>query len=421
MRRHLTVLVAATLLGAVAAPAAGMAPTPEPVTVVGPFQLGTPEGDALAAELAVFTAQQGVPIIYETYGPVEDLFDLVTGPEPPDLILSPQPGTIRELAPHLVDLSGFVNPNIMNRDFGEYLIDLASVDGVVAGAPIKVDLKSLVWYRPAVFEAEGYDVPQSFDELVALSDQMVANGQVPWCNWIESGPATGWMGTDWVEDLLLGAEGPVVYDEWVDHTVVFQDPRVRVAFERFQFMIDAAGYVFQRSLMTLWPFFENVFPLAFGDCLMHKQASFFAAFIQGFGFDLGEFSTFKFPSVNQEFGDSVLGGGVYVAALNEREEVRLLVRYMLSQRFGREALAEVGGWLLPNVRFDTKRYTDELTRSFAEIVQAALLAGQYRFDGSDLMPPEVGAGTFWQGIVDLVDAAKTLPEVLEDIDDSWPS
>jgi alpha-glucoside transport system substrate-binding protein len=154
---------------------------------------------------------------------------------------------------------------------------------------------------------------------------------------------------------------------------------------------------------------------------MHKQASFFAAFINGFGFDLEEFSAFKFPAVSNEFGDSALGGGLYLAALNERAEVRQLARFMLSQQFGREALADVGGWLLPNVRFDVARYGDDLTRSFAEIVQAGITAGQYRFDGSDLMPPVIGAGEFWFGIRDLVDGVRTIPEVLADIDAAWPS
>ena len=154
---------------------------------------------------------------------------------------------------------------------------------------------------------------------------------------------------------------------------------------------------------------------------MHKQASFFASFIDDFGFDLEEFSTFKFPAVNAEFGDSALGGGVYVAAVNERHEVRQLVRFLLSQRFGRAALAELGGWILPNVRFDLSRYGDDLTRSFAEIVQNSIEAGQYRFDASDLMPPVVGAGEFWFGIRDLVDGVRTIPQILADIDAAWPS
>jgi alpha-glucoside transport system substrate-binding protein len=390
MRRVLIVLFAVALLVGLAAPAVIAEPTPEPVTVLGPFGVGSPEGDALEAELAWFTAETGVAVVYdEFFGDPADLIDRITGPEPPDLIISPAPGILFELAPYLVDLGEFVNERSLRRDFGDYFIDLASVDGVVLGAPIKADLKSLVWYKPARFEANGYAIPQTF--------------------------------SDWVEDLLLSTEGPDVYDQWVGHDVLFVDPRVEIAFERFQQMMDTPGYVFDRGNLTLAPFWANVFPLEFDECFMHKQASFFAAFIEGEGFDLEEFSTFKFPAVNPEFGDSAMGAGVYLSALNERAEVRQLARFMLSQRFGREAIAELGGWLLPNVRFKLSRYGDDLTRSFAETVQAAITAGQFRFDGSDLMPPVVGAGEFWFAIRDLVDGVRFLPGVLADIDAAWPS
>ena len=421
MRRLLIALLAAVLLVGLAAPAVADNPTPETVTVAGPFWIDSPEADALEAELAAFTTENRVEVVYEEYFGFDDLIDRITGPEPPDVIISPQPATLLELAPFLVDLGEFVNESSLRRDFGDYLIDLASADDAVLGAPIKVDLKSLVWYKPEMFAAKGYAIPQTFTELVALSDQMVANGDTPWCNYVENGFATGWLGTDWVEDLLLSTDGPTVYDEWVDHTVLFQDPRVEVAFERFMFMMDTPGYVFERGLLTSVPFFINVLPLGFGDCLMHKQASFLASLIPSFGFDLEEFAAFKFPAVNTEFADSALGGGAYLAALNERAEVRQLVRYMLSQQFGRTALVDLGGWLLPNVRFDLHRYGDDLTRSFAEIVQAGITAGQYRFDGSDLMPPVIGAGEFWFGIRDLLDGVRTIPQVLADIDAAWPS
>jgi alpha-glucoside transport system substrate-binding protein len=82
---------------------------------------------------------------------------------------------------------------------------------------------------------------------------MVADGEFPWCNYIESGFATGWVGTDWIEDLVLGADGPAVYDDWVDHTVLFTDVRIETAFERYQQMNDTPGYVFHRANMLSEP------------------------------------------------------------------------------------------------------------------------------------------------------------------------
>jgi alpha-glucoside transport system substrate-binding protein len=418
MRRILIALSVIALLVVGATPASASPPSGEPIVVGGPFYPDDPEGEALIAELEAFGQRVGAEIVFV---PVFDPFAAVSGPEPPDLLLTPQPAVLADLAPALVDLSSFVSPKTLVHDFGSYLIDQATVDGAVLGAPVKLDLKSLVWYEPAEFAAMGYAIPQTFAELVALSDQMVANGQTPWCNYLESGPATGWLATDWVEDLLLGAEGPVVYDQWTDHTVLFSDPRVELAFDRFQQLMDAPGYVFDRANLTSISFDANVLPLAFDDCLMHRQATFFAAFVQAYGFSLDEFATFKFPSVDPAFADFSVGGGVYLSALDDRTEVRQLTRFMLGSQFGRYALADVGGWVLPNDRFDLKRYGDDFTRDFAGIVHDSLAAGLYRFDASDMMPPEVGSGTFWAGMRDLLDGVKTVPEVLSDIDASWPN
>lgn len=417
--------LAALLVGAIAmlgvTPVEAQPPAGEPLTVLGPFTLGSPEADAFVAELEAYSPGRASDVVYEEYFGEGDLLARLAGPNPPDLIVVPQPGVLVELAPELVDLAGWLNETKLRRDFSDGLIDLASADGAVLGVPIKADLKSLVWYQPDEFAARGYDIPETFAELVALSDQMVANGETPWCNYIESGFATGWMGTDWVEDLLLGAEGPAVYDQWIAHDVQFVDARVEAAFERFRQMIDTPGYVFDRINMLNYPFFFNALPLGDDECLMHKQASFFAAAVQDFGFDLDDFATFKFPSVDPAFSDATVGGGVYVAAVTDSNDVRQLARFLASQRFGRAALASAGtGWIMPNDRFDTTRYTSDLTRSFAETVRAAIAADQFRFDASDLMPPEVGAGTFWFGMVDIISGAKTIPQVLGDIDASWP-
>lgn len=420
MRKVLIVLLAVALLVGLAAPAAATGRHAKPtVTVLIPFALDSPDAEALEAELAKF-GRNWLEIVYEEYFGADDLIERVNGPEPPDLIITPQPATLITLQDSLEDLSRFVWERRLRRSFGDYLIDVASVDGDVLGVPIKADLKSLVWYRPDRFAVEGYSIPETYIELLALSDGMVADGHTPWCNYIESGFATGWMGTDWVEDLLLGAEGPEVYDQWVDHDVLFVDPRVETAFEEFMDLMDTDGYVYDRPNLTNVFFFANAAPLGDGDCFMHKQASFFGAAITDFGYDLEDFSTFKFPSLSTEFSDSALGAGAYVAALNKRLVVRLLVRFMVNQRFGRTALADVG-WIMPNVKFKLKHYGDELTRSFAEVVRDAIKAGQFRFDASDLMPPEVGTAEFWFGMRDLLDGVRTIPQVLQDIDDAWPS
>ena len=422
MRTPLVALVALAVAGLTApvalAPDAASA-APEILRIAGQIAVESPEGEALQAELDVYAMDRDVTIVYEEF---ENLDETITGPNPPDLMIVPQPGNLVANAPELIDLTQYVKSDKLRRDYSDYLIDQVTVDGAVVGVPVKGALKSLVWYRPAEFAASGYQVPETFAELIALSDAMVANGQTPWCAYMGSGQATGWMGTDWVEDLLLTAEGPDVYDQWVAHDVLFVDPRIEAAFERFQQMMDTPGYVFDRGNLLNENFWNNSFPLGFGDCFMHKQASFFAAAIQGAAFDLDEFATFEFPPVDPAYADAAMGGGDYVAAITDSLEVRQLVRFMASPRFGGNAIADSEtGWILPNTRFNSARYGDDMTRSFGQTVQAALAVDQFRFDGSDLMPPEVGANSFWAGIRDLMSGARNVQQVLTDIDSSWPA
>lgn len=50
---------------------------------------------------------------------------------------------------------------------------------MMAGVWHQALAKSLVWYNTKEFEAAGYEIPETYDELLALSDQMVEDGVAP--------------------------------------------------------------------------------------------------------------------------------------------------------------------------------------------------------------------------------------------------
>ena len=423
MRRLFIVVAALATMFAIMAPANAAhrpfgAPN-GPIVIAGFFGPDDPQALALVDELEQYARLWAVEIEYRNTGGV-DPAELITGPDAPDILVLPTPGLVNELRGDVVALNRYLSPWTLRSQFGDYLIDLVTTGHTVNGLPIEVNLKTLVWYDPDAFDAHGYEEPETFDELVALSDTMVADGMTPWCNYIGSGAATGWVGTDWVEDLVLGAEGSAVYDGWVDHSVLFVDPRIETAFNRYQQMIDTPGYVFDRGNMAFEPFFANAFLLGDGDCLMHKQASFFEAILGATGYDPSDFETFKFPSVDPALSASTMGGGSYAVAVSDSLNVRRIMKYMASPWFGINALAESGVWIVPNQLFDTARYPDERVRSWAASIHEGIAQDRFRFDGSDLMPSEVGAGSFWDGITDLVLGVRTVPQVLEDIDASWP-
>jgi alpha-glucoside transport system substrate-binding protein len=116
-------------------------------------------------------------------------------------------------------------------------------------------------------------------------------------------------------------------------------------------------------------------------------------------------------------GLPVLGGGDLVSLFNgEDDDAKAVAEFLTSPEFGVE-WAQTGSFLSPHTTFDESNYPNETIKTIAQI---ATSADVFRFDASDLMPAEVGAGTFWSGMVDWTGGTSTA-DVTADIEESWPS
>lgn len=373
------------------------------------------DADALREVLAAFTAETGIPTRYVgTAGFAHRLPERLREGDPPDVALLPQPALLAELARagHLVALDELTGLEDTLHPGAE---TVGLVDGVRYGVWFRVSLKSLVWYPPAAFEAAGYPLPETWDELLALSRTIAADGTPPWCLGMEDFGSTGWVGTDWIEDLILRLHGPEVYDAWVAREVPFTDPRIAEAFEAFGAVALAPGQVAGGSraaltaptLRALWPMLDDP-----PGCLLSRQASFQVTDLPP-GTRLGpegDLDVFVLPGVDAD-APPLIAGGDLVAALTDRPETRALVAYLASPEAG-EVWAARGGFLSPHAAFASDAYADPFDRRLAELLASAPLV---RFDGSDQLPTAIGTGSFWTGMVAYVGGVP-LSEVLEVIE-----
>lgn len=397
------------------------------VTVFGP-ESSDVEAGAFQAALDLFAAAHGMTISYTGARDFSDQINVqVAGGNPPDIGILPQPGKLADFAREgaLVALPDDITSEVQSTT-PEGLWQLGNVDGVQYGIPTKADLKSLVWYKPALFAEKGYDVPQSWEELQQLTKDMIANGDTPWCVGIDSGGgATGWPFTDWVEDLVLRHYGGDVYDQWVAGDVKFEDQRIIDVFNEIRDLWEQPGATYAAGgTIATTLFGDNGPPLADGTCLMHKQANFFAAFIpEGTAFGPDGVDVFYFPPVTPDI-KPVLGGGVYPVAFRDAPEVMAVMKYMASadyanarQRF--QKLANGGGtalsgFLSPNSGAD-KTLWEPLEQSFLDILQQAEI---FRFDGSDNMPTPVNA-EFWRSATAFVNGDIDAQTAAANIDANW--
>ncbi|MEO1590798.1 MAG: ABC transporter substrate-binding protein [Cyanobacteria bacterium J06632_22] len=367
--------------------------------------------------LAPLTEATGIEIVYEGTDAFATVLPIrVEGGEPPDIALFPQPGLMADLARSgdMVPLT--LDPAVLSEAYAADWVELGTVDGELYGIWMRADPKSLVWYSPSAFEQAGYVIPQSWEALIALSEQIVADGGTPWCLGMESGDASGWVGTDWIEDILLRTAGPGVYDQWVAHEIPFTAEPVQQALDQFGEIVRNADYVYGGTTGVISiPFGDSPTPL-FADppgCYLHRQASFIADFLPASVVPGEDVRVFLLPGETAE--PPLLTGGLVFGLLKDTPAGRQVMDYLATVE--PHGIWAARGYISPHQAVDLTVYPNELVRQQAEILQQATTI---RFDGSDQMPAAVGTGTFWTGMLDYA-AGEPAADVLADIEASWPA
>ena len=391
------------------------------------------ELQAIKDSLAPFTERTGIQFVITGDRSFQELNDVrIAGGNPPDIGVYAQPGKIKDLASrgNIKALpSDFADT--LKSDFDPFWLELVTVDGEVYGAPGKADLKSLVWYDPSAFAANGYEIPTTWDEMLALMETMKADGNTPWCVGIGSGGATGWPFTDWMEDFMLRLHGPEVYDQWVNHEIPFDDPKVIEVGNFVNDLWAGDGNVFGgKETAASTDFGDAGLPLLEGKCMMHRQANFYGNFLVDpersganadavFGPD-GDINVFYLPTISDDFGTVVLGAGTHLVMFDDRPEVIETMKYLASAEYAqlRSQFQPGGGFLSPNAKQDLNISfgDDEFAKTLGSIITSA---DPFRFDASDLMPGDIGAGEFWTAATSITAGNATVEEAFAKVEEVW--
>ncbi len=399
------------------------------------------EGTNFAAAVADFATATGMKIQIDSIGSSHEvvLKTRIDGGKPPDLAMLAQPTPILAYAAagKVQDVAKLFGPDGAKKLSDEHgvTIGLVTQGSSIWGVPYKADVKSTIWYPIKAFEAKGYKVPTTWDELIALSDKIVADGTNPWCVSAGGpGAATGWQITDWVEEVVLKTKGVAYYNDWISHKVTFQDPGIKEAFDKYVGKIFfTPKYVFggntaiaatdQKTPMD--PMFTD--DLKNPKCWMQKIPTWYgpdffpdqrasskpSKYI--IGTDVG---IFPFPTIDPAQKNAE-GSADTLMVLVDRPEVRAVAEFLATPE-GIQNWIRAGSAISTNTKTPADWYAGSYKlKVAAEISNSASAIG---FDASDLMPGKVGAGTFWTQTVAWSNAGGTNTDaVLKAIDDSWPA
>jgi alpha-glucoside transport system substrate-binding protein len=395
------------------------------VTMAGPFT----DNDAIKFEQSVksFEEMTGIDIQYEGSKEFEASIGIrIEGGNPPDIVDFPQPGLLKNFAGkgYVVDLNKVLDMDKVKANYIQSWLDMATMDApdgpIMAGIWGRVNGKSLVWYNKKAFDGAGYSVPETWEELVELQNTIMSDGDTPWAVGIESGAATGWAATDWVEEMMLRTTSLENYDKWVAGELKFDSPEVRAAIKAMTDIWFKDGMVYGGR--------KGISTTSFGDApkvmfetppkaWLHKQGNFITSFFPDNLTAGVDYDFFYLPSVDPSYGRPVLVAGDIYAMFDDRPEVIMTMQYFATAK-SIEGWVKAGGAISPHKDSKLDWYTNEVDRKVAEVIQNAT---SVRFDGSDLMPGAVGAGSFWKEMTAYVSGSKTLDEALTAIDASWPA
>ena len=432
------IVVATMLLAACGQAATTAAPvaTTAAATTAAPTEVATtaaPTAAAATIDCGEAKAGDSLTLVYQWSGSEEESFNTILKPfedacgvtvtaqstrddavldtmvksTPPDVLFWPNLSPMKLYTDKLMALDT-VSANKDN--YASFWMDMGSVDGKWVAIPVKVDVKSIIWYSPTQFAAFGYKVPTTFDELNTLVEKMVADGNVPWSmGFNNGGAADGWTGTDFVQDILLATKGPAYVNDIISGKVAYDDQGVQDAYATYykwasdaKYTVGGAdGTVNTKFLDAIYKVFSNP-----AEAMMVKQSGFAGGSIATQFPDLKygtDYDFFEFPGVQ-----GLQGGADFMFSFSDSAAAKALVSY-LTGTVGGQNWAKANFGLSPNKNADGN-YSDPQSIKLSTILSGAT---GFTFDIGDAIGAPFNNAEF-KGVVDVVqgkDIATTLATV----------
>lgn len=380
--------------------------------------------DGMKKAMEPMAKEAGITVTWSKVDNINQLiFTQVQANSAPDIALIPQPGVIGTLVQRnaVVPLNDVLDMASLQSSMVPGTLESTTFNDKLYGLLSSMNVKSLVWYNKKAWDP-AWPVPKSIDELNTLTDTIKAAGKTPWCLGIESGTATGWPATDWFEDLVMRYGGADEYNKWVAGEVKFNSDLVKQAAAEFEKIAFTDGNVLGgRKSIASNNFGTAGNPMfkAEPGCYMYKMGNFITGFFpKDIQADLGaNVGAFYFPAATADGEKPLLGGGDSAAMFVDTESGRKVMNMLASLEIGYDA-AGTSSYISPHKTFPLDKYTDPAKKVAAGI---AYESDKFLFDGSDAMPSQVGAGSFWKEMTAWINGSEDLDTALTNIDNSWPT
>jgi alpha-glucoside transport system substrate-binding protein len=368
---------------------------------------------------AAFTKKYNIRVNVES---TRDLPTILTrriqANSPPDISV-PSPALFQQLASQnkLVALDTYFDMSAYKKNYAPAWQELSSYKGRLYAVLPKANSKGTIWYNPAAFQAIGGTIPQTWEDLISLSDKIANSGEYPWALGVESAASSGWTAADWIDRIYLGLHGPDMYRRLIEHKIKWTDESVKKAFQMFGDIVNGKNYIKGAPQTILETYFQDAVLLPYTNppqAYMCYLGDFAAGFITerykgiqpGTGFDF-----FPFPTINPKYKDAVVGGGDLMVALKDNDGTRQFMEFM-STAEAQAIWVRRGGASSANKSVDLSLYPNDVARAAArQLMKARFLAGS----ADDWMPPAM-ENAFWQATLAYIPDSTRLDNILRTLE-----
>lgn len=319
----------------------------------------------------------------------------------PDIAIMPNPQGVTNLGERsiAIPIENIIQNNYLSEIYPKHLIDITTSleTEINYGAWLRLFPNSLIWYNVSKYEKIGSPEFNSYSELLLFTSETSERGKEPWCLDSESGVASGWITTNWVEDLLLATYGPEVYDEWWKLEIEASSNTMLSVFLDLGRLTFGSDNVYGGNLRLTSKEFINL-PKTLMDqdspCIFSWMGHFLKVYFPeqySFGVD---YNFFQFPS--EDYKGSVVGIGDSLVLLNDDAIVIRVFERLMRSDFGNYWMKQPDSTFIPaNIESDISQITNPITIKEANIIRNAQLLNLFKYDASELMSRPIGSDKLW--------------------------
>ncbi len=347
------------------------------------------------------------------------LLTRVRGNNPPDIAGMPNLDLMHQLADQgkLVPLDKFIDMNRYKQDYAQDWINLASWKRTLYAVLPKGNSKATVWYNPKQFQAAGGTIPQTWNDLIAVSEKLAGAGKYPWAMGVESSASSGWPAADWISEIYINKYGPDMYKQWVQHTIPWTHASIKDAIQMFGQVAHGKHYINGAPQSILATTFQDASYQPFTSppkAYMYYLGDFTAGFITSQFQTLKagtDFNFFPFPTINAQYKGAITGGADIMVLMKDNDSSRQFMQFLATAE-AQIIWVKRGGSTSVNKSISLADYPDPVARQSAQVLTTATAV---QLSVGDLIPASLQAA-YWKGLLTYIADPEQLDSVLSSLE-----